>query len=612
MTEQDSETVLQAPQASQNIAAMMAKAGGQRRSKQQAESPKDAQGSYPEVDLGPLWRGPNGKSNPPAHVPPLKLTGSGYQFWRSTVNVPQSHGNSGPPVQRAYPYIPKPVLKELVNWLQGEIDNECLFEGINLQVVGSDGELIQRSSARSFLSALEYQLHRAMPVQCTASLNEVEENLTYYHNYEVDFNSIQSCNAVLNEDDYEVDLTGSDSGATSSQKPAAKKEMRAAADQSGLMHMLYKDILKQHSKGGSKLEIAKLAQKELEQVLAKEEIEAATRLQAFHRGKATRKRVNSWKRYRAVFNDEGLNSVRSDLDFLALEAGQVQTISEPARYVSRSPIPQPQGDNPLPVPRFYMPGGERLVVRAELFSVYSKVIGTVWEAKRIERLHKMVKPCRSLPAFAGDTEPLPEPFIDLSRTRHCPHFEHDICERPSRWESMVFAEAEQYAYRIEQRLLEELDMDLEARYQDAAIKIQAIARGRMARQETQANQKDKAHDVTFQVSTSECSTPNRASTTYKASWESSSAFSGLYMAPSKDDEVCSRQHYLRWHAWHCRRCAKRGHGLRWGCVECPEANICRSCNLTLMMDNPQTGSGDNPQTGSGLFFMDNHQYKVVS
>merc|ERR1711939_543200 len=37
---------------------------------------------------------------------------------------------------------------------------------------------------------------------------------------------------------------------------------------------------------------------------------------------------------------------------------------------------------------------------------------------------------------------------------------------------------------------------------------------------------------------------------------------------------------LRWHAWHCAICDKRGYGLRFGCVECREANLCVACKKT--------------------------------
>jgi len=42
-------------------------------------------------------------------------------------------------------------------------------------------------------------------------------------------------------------------------------------------------------------------------------------------------------------------------------------------------------------------------------------------------------------------------------------------------------------------------------------------------------------------------------------------------------DVCPKGHQLRWHAWSCACCDKRGHGLRFGCAECHEANLCVAC-----------------------------------
>merc|ERR1712224_727686 len=39
------------------------------------------------------------------------------------------------------------------------------------------------------------------------------------------------------------------------------------------------------------------------------------------------------------------------------------------------------------------------------------------------------------------------------------------------------------------------------------------------------------------------------------------------------EDVCPKGHELRWHAWCCASCDKRGYGLRFGCVECREANL---------------------------------------
>lgn len=43
------------------------------------------------------------------------------------------------------------------------------------------------------------------------------------------------------------------------------------------------------------------------------------------------------------------------------------------------------------------------------------------------------------------------------------------------------------------------------------------------------------------------------------------------------EDVCPQGHDLRWHAWNCAICDKRGYGLRFGCVECREANLCLGC-----------------------------------
>jgi len=49
---------------------------------------------------------------------------------------------------------------------------------------------------------------------------------------------------------------------------------------------------------------------------------------------------------------------------------------------------------------------------------------------------------------------------------------------------------------------------------------------------------------------------------------------------SSSEDVCPKGHDLRWHAWQCSICEKRGCGLRFSCVECPEANLCVSCKKT--------------------------------
>lgn len=46
---------------------------------------------------------------------------------------------------------------------------------------------------------------------------------------------------------------------------------------------------------------------------------------------------------------------------------------------------------------------------------------------------------------------------------------------------------------------------------------------------------------------------------------------------SNDEDVCPKGHDLRWHAWSCTTCNKRGSGLRFGCVECLDANLCLGC-----------------------------------
>jgi len=46
---------------------------------------------------------------------------------------------------------------------------------------------------------------------------------------------------------------------------------------------------------------------------------------------------------------------------------------------------------------------------------------------------------------------------------------------------------------------------------------------------------------------------------------------------SNDEDVCPNGHDLRWHSWRCAICDKHGSGLRFGCTECPEANLCINC-----------------------------------
>jgi hypothetical protein len=43
------------------------------------------------------------------------------------------------------------------------------------------------------------------------------------------------------------------------------------------------------------------------------------------------------------------------------------------------------------------------------------------------------------------------------------------------------------------------------------------------------------------------------------------------------EDFCSNGHELRWHAWRCKGCDKRGYGLRFGCAECRESNLCIDC-----------------------------------
>lgn len=44
-----------------------------------------------------------------------------------------------------------------------------------------------------------------------------------------------------------------------------------------------------------------------------------------------------------------------------------------------------------------------------------------------------------------------------------------------------------------------------------------------------------------------------------------------------DGTMCARGHDLRWHAWSCSACGKRGGGLRFSCTECADANLCYGC-----------------------------------
>lgn len=46
------------------------------------------------------------------------------------------------------------------------------------------------------------------------------------------------------------------------------------------------------------------------------------------------------------------------------------------------------------------------------------------------------------------------------------------------------------------------------------------------------------------------------------------------------EDTCPKGHDRRWHGWHCGICNKRGNGLRFGCMECLDANLCFTCNKT--------------------------------
>lgn len=58
------------------------------------------------------------------------------------------------------------------------------------------------------------------------------------------------------------------------------------------------------------------------------------------------------------------------------------------------------------------------------------------------------------------------------------------------------------------------------------------------------------------------------------------------------NEVCPKGHDLRWHAWRCSSCGKRGGGLRFSCAECPEANVCHGCKQAV----PRTTTALPPST----------------
>jgi len=49
---------------------------------------------------------------------------------------------------------------------------------------------------------------------------------------------------------------------------------------------------------------------------------------------------------------------------------------------------------------------------------------------------------------------------------------------------------------------------------------------------------------------------------------------------SSNDDVCPKGHDLRWHSWRCGICDKQGSGLRFGCAECAEQNLCVTCKKT--------------------------------
>jgi len=46
------------------------------------------------------------------------------------------------------------------------------------------------------------------------------------------------------------------------------------------------------------------------------------------------------------------------------------------------------------------------------------------------------------------------------------------------------------------------------------------------------------------------------------------------------EDTCPKGHDRRWHGWHCGVCNKRGNGLRFGCMECLDANLCFTCKKT--------------------------------
>jgi hypothetical protein len=62
---------------------------------------------------------------------------------------------------------------------------------------------------------------------------------------------------------------------------------------------------------------------------------------------------------------------------------------------------------------------------------------------------------------------------------------------------------------------------------------------------------------------------------------------------SNAEDVCSKGHDLRWHAWNCAICDKRGYGLRFGCVECHDANLCVACKKTSKASEAQSDHGMN-------------------
>lgn len=57
-------------------------------------------------------------------------------------------------------------------------------------------------------------------------------------------------------------------------------------------------------------------------------------------------------------------------------------------------------------------------------------------------------------------------------------------------------------------------------------------------------------------------------------------------------------HDLRWHAWSCSVCSKRGGGLRFSCAECPENNICNACMKAACKPTTPPVAEPTPSSGS--------------